>query len=127
MAEKSLPRLLLDMNLSPLTVNALQDLGWVAIRIPEVLPINSPDSEILLYAREHQMTVVTHDVDFTALLALGRYDKPSVIHLRLDNAKPHFVTERIIDAVTEMAEGLEQGVIVSVDETTLRYRNLPII
>lgn len=119
--------MLLDMNLSPLTVKALQEIGWMAMRIPEILPITSSDDEILLYAREHQMTVVTHDVDFTALLALGRYDKPSVIHVRLDNAKPHFVTERIIDAVTEMAEVLEQGVIVSVDETTLRYRNLPII
>ncbi len=97
------------------------------MRISEVLPINSPDDKILLYAREHQLTVVTHDVDFTALLALGRYDKPSVIHLRLDNAKPHVVTERIIDAVTEMSEALDQGVIVSVDETSLRYRNLPIL
>lgn len=127
MAEKTSPRLLLDMNLSPLTVKALRELGWVAMRVSEVLPDNSPDDVIVSHGREHRITVVTHDVDFTALLPLGHYDKPSVIRLRLDNAKPHFVTQRIIDVVTEMTEMLEQGVIVSVDETTLRYRNLPII
>ena len=60
------------------------------------------------------------------LLAVGGYSKPSVINLRLEKANPDFVTARIIEVVSEMAIELEEGVVISVDETSARYRNLPI-
>lgn len=87
----------------------------------------SKDVEILEYARSHNKVVITQDLDFSMLLAVGGYEKPSVINLRLENANPKFVTSRIIQVVSEMEKELAVGIVVSVDETSARYRNLPII
>jgi predicted nuclease of predicted toxin-antitoxin system len=119
-------RLLLDMNLSPMTVQTLRSIGWDAHRVSEFLSDRSTDEEILKYARLHNLVVITHDVDFTALLALGRHTKPSVIHLRIEDATPSMVTKRLVDVLDEFEQELLAGVIVSVDETSARYRNLPI-
>jgi predicted nuclease of predicted toxin-antitoxin system len=70
--------------------------------------------------------LITQDLDFSSLLALGGYEKPSVINLRFENAKPDFITNRIIDIVKEFEKELNEGIVVSVDETSARYRNLPI-
>ena len=117
---------LANMNISPLTVEELRKLGWNIMRVPEVMDRKSKDIEILTYAREHKKVVITQDLDFSALLAVRGYEKPSVISLRFENAKPEFITNRIIEIVNEMEEELEEGIIISVDETSGRYRNLPI-
>ncbi len=117
---------LANMNISPLTVEELRKLGWNIMRVPEVMDRKSKDIEILTYAREHKKVVITQDLDFSALLAVKGYEKPSVISLRFENAKPEFITNRIIEIVNEMEEELEEGIIISVDETSGRYRNLPI-
>ncbi len=114
------------MNISPLTVEELRRLGWNIMRVPEVMDRKSKDIEILTYAREHKKVVIIQDLDFSALLAVKGYEKPSVISLRFENAKPEFITNRIIEIVNEMEEELEEGIIISVDETSGRYRNLPI-
>ena len=54
------------------------------------------------------------------------YAKPSLINLRFENARPDFVTARIIDVVSSMEKELEEGVVVTVDETSARYKNLPV-
>jgi len=74
----------------------------------------------------HDSGLITQDLDFSMLLAVGGLNKPSVINLRLENANPDFVTNRIIKVVSEMIKELEEGVVISVDETSARYRNLPI-
>jgi len=117
---------LANMNISPLTVEELRKLGWNIMRVPEVMDRKSKDIEILTYAREHKKVIITQDLDFSALLAVRGYEKPSVISLRFENAKPEFITNRIIEIVNEMEEELEEGIIISVDETSGRYRNLPI-
>lgn len=117
---------LANMNISPFTVEELRKLGWNIMRVPEVMDRKSKDIEILTYAREHKKVVITQDLDFSALLAVRGYEKPSVISLRFENAKPEFITNRIIEIVNEMEEELEEGIIISVDETSGRYRNLPI-
>ena len=102
-------------------------MGWKIDRIPEVMDKRSKDMEILEYARTYNKVVITQDIDFSMLLALGGYEKPSVINLRLENANPKFVTSRIIEVVSEMEKELAEGIVVSVDEISARYRNLPII
>jgi len=59
-------------------------------------------------------------------LALSGYGKPSLINLRLENPRPDLVTSRIIEVVSTMEKELEEGVVVTIDETSARYRNLPI-
>ena len=117
---------LANMNISPLTVKDLSMLGWNIVRIPEIMDSKSKDIYILTYARDHNKVVITQDLDFSSLLALGGYEKPSVINLRFENAKPDFITNRIIEIVKELERELDKGIVVSVDEISARYRNLPI-
>jgi predicted nuclease of predicted toxin-antitoxin system len=114
------------MNISPLTVELLRNHGWNIIRVSEVMNNKSKDKEVLAYARGHNKILITQDLDFSMLLAVGGYNKPSVINLRLENANPDFMATRIIDVVSEMGKELEEGVVISVDETSARYKNLPI-
>jgi len=46
--------------------------------------------------------------------------------LRFDNAEPSFIADRIVEIVKEFEKELEDGIVISVDETSARYRNLPI-
>jgi hypothetical protein len=53
-------------------------------------------------------------------------EKSSVINLLVENARPGFTVKRIIEVMSEMENELKEGVVVSVDEVTARFRNLPI-
>jgi predicted nuclease of predicted toxin-antitoxin system len=117
---------LANMNSSPLTVKQLKRLGWNIVRIPEVLDPRSKDTEVLHYARRSNRVLITQDIDFSMLLAIGGYSKPRVVNLRLENASPEYVTGRIVDVMTAMEKELEEGAVVSVDETSIRFRTLPI-
>ena len=117
---------LANMNISPLTVEALRNHGWDIIRVSEVMDEKSKDIDVLVYAQKQNKVVITQDLDFSQILALRGYAKPSLINLRFENARPDFVTARIIDVVASMEKELEEGVVVTVDETSARYKNLPI-
>lgn len=115
-----------NMNISPLTVFKLRELGWNVERVSEVMDIGSKDIDILEYAREKDKVIITQDLDYSMLLAVGGYTKPSLINLRVENAKPDSVTSRIIDAVRAIENELKEGAVVTVDETSVRYRRLPL-
>ena len=123
-----MPRLefLTNMNISPLTVERLRKNGWNIVRVSEVMDRGSKDTDILIYAQQQNKVVITQDLDFSAILALSGYGKPSLINLRLENPRPDLVTSRIIEVVSTMEKELEEGVVITVDETSARYRNLPI-
>lgn len=115
-----------NMNISPLTVEELRKLGWNIVRVSEIMDVRAKDIDILEFARKHNKVLITQDIDFSILLAVGGYEKPSVINLRMGNASPNFITKRIIEVVSEIENELKAGAVVSVDELSVRYRNLPI-
>ena len=119
-------RFLADMNISPMTVRELKERGWNIVRVAEVLNENAKDEDILSYARGNNMVLITQDLDFSALLAIGGYAGPSVISLRLEEPHPMLVARRLVDVVSEIISQLKEGIVVSVDEASARYRNLPI-
>lgn len=123
-----MPRLefLANMNISPLTVEGLRKIGWNIVRVSEILDRKTKDIEILTYAQDHNKVIITQDLDFSTLLAVRGFKKPSVINLRFGNARPDFIRDRIIEIVSEMERELEEGIVISVDEISARYRNLPI-
>jgi predicted nuclease of predicted toxin-antitoxin system len=114
------------MNISPLTVEQLRNLEWDVIRVSEIMDIRSKDTEILLYARENDRVIITQDIDFSMLLAISGFKKPSVINLRLEENKPDLATKRLLNVVTAMENELAEGAVLSVDEVSVRYRLLPI-
>jgi predicted nuclease of predicted toxin-antitoxin system len=117
---------LADMNISPLTVKQLRQEGWAIWRVSELLDERTSDIEILRYAREHQQIIITQDLDFSSLLALNGFDKPSVISFRVEEPQSAYITKRTMEVVVALENELAAGIIVSVDETSVRYRELPI-
>ncbi len=79
---------LVDMNLSPRWVNLLADAGMVAAHGSTLGTNNAPNAEIMAYAREHHWVVLTHDLDFSAILAATHGDKPSVVQIRAEDVSP---------------------------------------
>lgn len=119
-------RFLADMNLSPITVEDLRREGYDVIRVSDLLPVDAPDSEILELARQRDAVVITQDLDFSALLALSGYDRPSLITLRLTNTDPHLVSERLKQVFVQVEQRLNDGCAVTVDDANIRIRKLPI-
>ena len=78
-------KILIDMNLSPRWAEALGPYNIVAVHWSAVGTANASDTEIIEYARIHGYTILTHDLDFSAILAANRRNKPSVIQLRTGN------------------------------------------
>ena len=61
-------KLLLDMNLSPRWIATLKDNGFEALHWSTVGQANARDSEIMAWAAANKYIVVTHDLDFSAIL-----------------------------------------------------------
>ncbi len=119
-------RYLADMNLSPLTVAALKADGYDIVRISNLLPATTSDSVILEEARQREMVIVTQDLDFSALLALGGHVRPSLVTLRLGNTDPHAVTQRLRQVLPQLEQHLSTGCAITVDDSAVRIRRLPI-
>jgi predicted nuclease of predicted toxin-antitoxin system len=114
------------MNLSPRTVEALQRQGWDIVRVSDLLPVTASDEEILELAQREGRVIVTQDLDFSALLALGDYSRPSLITLRLSFTDPETVTCRLLDVVPGIEHRLREGLAVTIEDVSVRARRLPI-
>ena len=84
-------KLLLDMNLSPRWVEFLTVEGFGAIHWSSVGAANATDATIMAYARANDCTVLTHDLDFSAILAATGGEKPSVVQIRSEDVSPETI------------------------------------
>jgi Domain of unknown function (DUF5615) len=67
-------KFLLDMNLPPRWAQFFSDHGFKCVHWSNVGEYTAKDSVIMAYALEHGYTVLTHDLDFGALLAAALRD-----------------------------------------------------
>jgi predicted nuclease of predicted toxin-antitoxin system len=118
--------LLVDMNLSPRWIRVLTDAGFDAAHWSSLGPANAPDSEIMRYASTHDYVVLTHDLDFSAILAATHGEKPSVVQIRAEDVSPEVIGANVITALRQMTDELEQGALVTVDPNRTRLRVLPL-
>jgi predicted nuclease of predicted toxin-antitoxin system len=114
------------MNLSPVTVAALAAEGVDIVRVSSLLPVTASDEEILSLARCDGRVVITQDMDFSALLALGGYDQPSLVTLRLLDTDPDVVTQKLRQVLPQIEVALGQGSAVTIADRNVRVRRLPI-
>lgn len=70
-------KLLVDMNLSPQWVEFLQGHGFDTIHWSTVGNPRASDKTIIEWAREDTRVVLTHDLDFSRVLALTRASGPA--------------------------------------------------
>jgi predicted nuclease of predicted toxin-antitoxin system len=119
-------RFIADMNLSPLTVNDLRRDGWEIVRVSDFLPADASDDKILAWTRSQDSVLITQDLDFSTLLALAGFSRPSLITLRLSNTDPSVVTSRLRRIIAQIEQALREGSAVTVDDINVRIRRLPV-
>jgi predicted nuclease of predicted toxin-antitoxin system len=120
-------KLLVDMNLSPRWIAALNKAGWEAVHWSSVGKGNALDSEIMLYAAQNDYVVLTHDMDFSAILAATQGEKPSVVQLRTEDVSPTVISAQVVAALRHMESELEAGALLTVGPSRTRVRMLPIV
>jgi hypothetical protein len=96
-------KMLIDMNLPPRWVDFLAGHGISATHWSGEGDMKAPDSEVLMWARERNHVVFTHDLDFGVLLSMTQEA-----------------------AVEKHREALDRGAILSIQQQTARVRVLPI-
>ena len=119
-------KVLLDMNLAPGWVGFLQQEGFEAVHWSTVGDPRATDATIMEWARRDGYIVFTHDLDFSALLAVTEATGPSVIQVRTQDALPDAIGSDVVRVLRMHAAALEQGAIVSIDKVNSRVRVLPI-
>ena len=72
------------------------------------------------------MVLLTQDLDFSHLIALGGYDSPSLITLRMSITDPEFITSVLLEALPNIESALREGFAVTIDDKGTRARKLPI-
>lgn len=84
------------------------------------------DGEILRRAVAEGRMVVTLDADFHAHLALSAPLTPSVIRVRIEGLQAETLVALLRRVFEQCGSDLEAGAVVSVQETRIRVRRLPI-
>ena len=119
-------KLLVDMNLSPSWVERLVRHGFEAVHWSTIGAVTAPDVEILTWANEHHFVVITNDLDFSAILAAGAVNGPSVVQLRTQDLLSEGAVRIVARALEAHREDLERGALLSIDEGGTRVRMLPL-
>jgi predicted nuclease of predicted toxin-antitoxin system len=120
-------KLLVDMNLSPRWVDLFISAGLEAVHWATLGRRTASDAEIMSFARTHDYVVLTHDLDFGAILAATQGEKPSVVQIRADDVNPEAIGLRVLSAVRQVAIELESGALLTIDPDRARLRVLPLL
>ena len=119
-------RLIVDMNLSPKWVSVLREAGFQADHWSDVGDIRAADSVIMAWARANDRVVLTHDLDFSAILAASGGDKPSVVQVRSESLSPAVIGVQVLAALRQMSAELDRGALLTIDTHRTRLRVLPL-
>ena len=119
-------KLLVDMNLSPRWTDFLADAGIEAVHWSVLGASNAPDTEIMVCANANNYIVLTHDLDFSAILATTHGEKPSVVQIRADDVNPDVIGVQVITALQQMASELADGALLTIDPNRTRLQLLPL-
>lgn len=119
-------RFLLDEGLPLRAAGDLRARGLVCSHVVESGLAGQVDSFVPDMARREGRVVVTLDSDFSALLAESMDVTPSVIHLRLQGMDRLRTVSLLSSLPLEVWKALEQGAVVSVTESGMRIRRLPL-
>ncbi|HVZ84404.1 MAG TPA: DUF5615 family PIN-like protein [Terracidiphilus sp.] len=119
-------KLLVDMNLSPVWVEFLAACGIEAAHWSSLGPANAPDPAIFTFAANHGWVVLTHDLDFSAILAATGKDKPSVVQIRAVDLNIEAIGSIVVAALQQMQTELEAGALLTIDPKRTRARLLPL-
>ena len=114
------------MNLSPRWCDAFHLVGLEALHWSKVGAATAADTDIMAYAAANDLIVLTHDLDFGAILAATQGDKPSVVQLRADDITPEAAAPLVIMALRRCEAELGSGALLTIDTARARLTLLPL-
>ena len=120
-------KFLADAGISPKTVAFLNAAGHDAVHVRQIGLQRASDADIVRRARQEGRVVLTFDLDFDLILALGVADSPSVVIFRLSDETSTSVNWKLEAVITERRAELEQGALILVEDGRYRMRPLPIL
>lgn len=101
--------------------------GYDARHVRDYGMATASDEEILRLAQDEDRVIVSADTDFGMLLARQGTDGPSILLYRRQSARrPAEQAAILLINLPAALDALTEGSIVTVDETRLRIRRLPI-
>ena len=119
-------KILADQNVSRKVVEKLRDAGVDVVRVGDVLNPRAPDVDILVEAERRGAIILSHDQDFSALLAASGAVRPSLVNLRVSYVDAEQVARVVASVLKITGEDLAAGAVVTMDDTRVRIRRLPI-
>jgi predicted nuclease of predicted toxin-antitoxin system len=119
-------KIIVDMNLPPRWVTVLKNEGWDAVHWSSIGNPGATDTNIMRYAKDDGYAVLTHDLDFGAILAATGWETPSVIQVRTQDVFPQAIGHLVIAAIKQFSDEIKKGVLISIDKNRSRARILPI-
>jgi len=119
-------KILIDMSLSPAFLRQFQRAEIAAIHWSSAGRADAPDREIMRFAAGNGYVVLTHDLDFAAILAATKGGKPSVVQLRAKDVSPDVIGARVVAALRQVEKELEAGALLTIDADRMRLRLLPL-
>ena len=114
------------MGLSAAVARWLREQGYDAVHLSEEGLVKMPDREVFAKAEREGRVLVTCDLDFGEIVAASGAHTVSVIVVRLFNPHAERVIERLRTVLRALAQELERGAVVTIEEARLRVRALPI-
>jgi len=114
------------MCLSPAWVEYLAGQGIHAQHWSRIGDPKAPDRAIMEFARENDLVLFTHDLDFGNILAATRAKGPSVIQVRTEDPVPEVIGVLVASALVEHATHLLDGALITFEPDRMRVRILPI-
>ena len=119
-------KILVDMNLSPKWAGFLRENGIDAEHWSSIGPPDASDTEIIEYAKTHDFSIFTNDLDFGFILAITHGKKPSVIQTRTGVLGANRIGGVVVSAVKMLAADIEKGALVTIDQRKTRVTLLPL-
>jgi predicted nuclease of predicted toxin-antitoxin system len=120
-------RFLVDNALSPVLAEKLVRAGHDARHVRDLGMQDATDEEIFDLAATEDCIIVSADTDFGTILALRRSAEPSVVIFRRSSGRrPSEQAMLLLEQLPRVADALEGGNVVVIEEDRLRIRALPI-
>jgi predicted nuclease of predicted toxin-antitoxin system len=120
-------KLLLDQGLPRSAARLLREAGIDTVHVGEIGFSTAEDAEILQKGKDEGRIVVTLDADFHSLLALSGAKSPSVIRIRIEGLYGEKAADLIQTVLKQCHEDLQQGVVVTVQQKSVRIHQLPLL
>ena len=115
-----------DVNVSRQVVDLLRTAGFDIVRVSEIMDPRSPDEDILAQALLRGAVVISHDQDFTTLLATSGATQPSLVNVRVSRIDVPWLAATLAATMRAMQFELRKGAIVTLDDGGVRVHSLPV-